>query len=405
MNLITENKTKMKIVMLTHGELEPNQGWSRHFIEIANNLSTLGHKVVVISRTNNIYGLSKECIQVRLPSVKFYCFRWLFNFIYLPVAFAMVVIRYRCKILLYRQQWFSVITGLIGWLFRMKVFPEVNAALYYEYKQEKHKSLLARMSTVLLNRISEYICYRFATKVIVVAKNVKEYIISRYGIPSAKIVVIYNGTNIEISRPLDKAFCRKKLEIEEKTQIIVFIGSFFRWQGLETLVESIDYVRKVFPQIKVLMVGDGEVFENIIQMIKILKMSKNFEMVGRVDYKVVPFYIGASDICAGRFEPTKYCAVGGSPLKIPEYLACGRPVVCSRTRADWEYIENYGLGALVEPNNPNALGDAFIRLLSNPIELAQMEVRCRNYAEIHLSWKNTAKKIEKVIEKSFLMKN
>jgi glycosyltransferase involved in cell wall biosynthesis len=342
---------------------------------------------------------------MKLPSAKSYCLRWVLIFCYFPIAIAKATLRYRCNILLYRQQWFSFITGLIGWIFRMKIFPEVNSALLFEYKQETYKGSLSRFSTIFLNTISEYVCYRIATKIIVVADNVKEYIVNQYKIPSGRIAVVSNGTNIEVSIPLKKSLCRKILEVEEYNPVITFIGSFFRWQGLEIFVESVHYVRQVFPKLKVLMAGDGEIFEDIIKMIKRFKMTENFSLAGRVDYQAVPIYIGASDICVGRFEQPKYRNVGGSPLKIPEYLACGRPVVCSKTRADWEYIENYRLGTLVDPDNPRAVGDAFINLLSNPNELSRMEVRCRNYAEIHLSWKNCTKKIEEIIKQSFLIPN
>lgn len=59
-----------------------------------------------------------------------------------------------------------------------------------------------------------------------------------------------------------------------------------------------------------------------------LKKLNNVYFLGRKDYKEVPAYINAADVCLIPFvctEYTKYIY----PLKINEYLSLGKPVVCS----------------------------------------------------------------------------
>jgi len=390
----------MKIVMPTMGKITTTEGWCRHFLEIANNLSALEHKVVVVSHTDNIPGLSKDCIQIRLPNIRSDWIRWPINVIAFPLAIAKAKLKYGCDIVLYRQWWSSAIIALVGRLCCMRIIPEVNSVLYYEYKQAKNASFIGRNLRVAFNTISESLSYRLASRVIVVGDCEKEYIVSRYAVPPEKMTIIYNGANIEVSHPMMKASCRQKLGLNMESLIIVFVGTFYRWQGLDTLVRSIDIVRRSLPAIKLLLIGDGEVMQEIVQTVKDLQLGQNISLVGRVDYHAVPDYVGVADVCAGRFESAKYSGVGGSPLKIVEYLACGRPVVCSRTRSYWEYIETERLGALVEPENPRALAETFVRLLSDRRELEQMGKRCRSYAEAHLSWKRAAKEVEKVCKES-----
>lgn len=394
----------MRIAMVTSGKLLSTQGWARHFIEIANNLASLGYGVVVITRTRDVPGLSGVCDQVRLPAVPGTWLRRVLCAIALPGAILNVALHYKCEVLLYRQgEWLSLIEVLTARLCGMRVISEVNSVIFYEHTQDKHASFLDRTCRVSFNVISEFLCYRLAAKIIAVAESVKADIVSRYGVLPEKIAVIHNGANLDISRPLDKASCRQRHNLPAKTPIIVFVGSFDRWQGLDTLVRAVDILRGDLPEVKLLLVGDGEVMPEILRAVKDLKLWKNITFVGRVNFRVVPEYIGAADICAGRFEPAKYRAVGGSPLKIAEYLACGRPVVCSRTREYWEYIETEHLGSLVPPEDPDALADAFAGLLADRCQLEQTGRRCRAYAEAHLSWRHAAMRVERVCEESLLL--
>jgi glycosyltransferase involved in cell wall biosynthesis len=386
----------MKILMPTMGQITTSEGWCRHFLEIANNLSALGHKVVVVYPDVNIQGLSKDCVQIRLPDIRSDWVRWPIYLLAMPLAIIRAAVGHGCEVILYRQWWSSVLTALVGRLCCLRIVPEVNSVLYYEYKQAKDVGFIGRNLRVALNRISESVCYRLASKIIVVSDVERDHLMNHYAVPPDKINIVCNGANEEVSHPMDKLSCREKLGLDKGSPVIVFVGTFYRWQGLDTLVRSIAIIRRTFPDVKVLLVGDGEVLEEIDQMVKSLQLGENVIFVGRVDYSKVPEYIGAADICAGRFEPARYRAVGGSPLKIVEYLACGRPVVCSRTRSYWEYIDTEGLGALVKSEDPNALADAFISLFSDRDELEQMGKRCRDYAEAYLTWRRAAKEVELV---------
>lgn len=386
--------------MLTNGYLDQNQGWSRHFLEIANNLSDLGHQVIIISRNKDITTLAKKCYHISLPAIKYKWLRWIIYVIAWPFAIARAAFSYKCNILLYRQHWSSAIAGLAGWLCHMKIIPEVNSVLFYEYKQDKLASLLTRIIRIVLNSISEFLCYCLSSKVIAVAESIKTDIVNRYSISSEKVFVVYNGANLNVFRPMDKNFCRQKLGLNENSHIITFVGTFFRWQGITTLLRAGHILRSDFPELKILLVGDGEEIERIIRIVEDLNLQTTVIFTNRVDYRIVPIYIGAADICAGRFESAKFSAVGGSPLKIAEYIACGRPVVCSRTRSYWEFIETERLGKLVEPENPIVLTKAFKKLLNDSSELERMEQRCRKYAELHLSWRRAAKEVEKICEES-----
>lgn len=67
-----------------------------------------------------------------------------------------------------------------------------------------------------------------------------------------------------------------------------------------------------------------------------------------VPYQKVPLYINASDICVTAKKSLKS---GYSPLKLYEYMACGKQVVANRVNG-FEILEKNKAGILVEPENP-----------------------------------------------------
>jgi len=73
----------------------------------------------------------------------------------------------------------------------------------------------------------------------------------------------------------------------------------------------------------------------------------------------VPEYINASNVCVVPKIPLKS---GHSPLKLYEYMACGKPVVASRI-SGFEILEQNNAGILVEPENPEKLAKAILKLL------------------------------------------
>ena len=108
-----------------------------------------------------------------------------------------------------------------------------------------------------------------------------------------------------------------------------------------------------------------------------------------VPYEEVPKYINACDVCVA---PFLFRNSGLSPLKVFEYLACGKPVVTSMING-LDFIKKYDLGILVEPENFDELAQALIKLLQNEKLRKKMAKNGRNVIATKYSWEVIAKKV------------
>jgi glycosyltransferase involved in cell wall biosynthesis len=123
-------------------------------------------------------------------------------------------------------------------------------------------------------------------------------------------------------------------------------------------------------------------------------VSDEFIFTGIVPYEEVSKYISASDICV---VPKRQLKSGYSPLKLYEYMACGKPVVASRVEG-FTILEQNNAGILVEPENPENIANVIIKLLNDEKLREELGRNGREYVVKNHSWESVAKIVAEVCE-------
>jgi glycosyltransferase involved in cell wall biosynthesis len=86
-----------------------------------------------------------------------------------------------------------------------------------------------------------------------------------------------------------------------------------------------------------------------------------------------------------------------SPLKIYEYLACGRPVIAGELDSIRELFAGDPVGFLVKPGNVPDIVRAIDRLREDPELATRMGMSARHLAERLLSWDAVAAQLVTVL--------
>lgn len=127
-----------------------------------------------------------------------------------------------------------------------------------------------------------------------------------------------------------------------------------------------------------------------IQKVEKKGLKRSFRFVGEIAYEELPKYIGATDVCVAPFLNS----VGlSSPVKIFDYLGCGRPVVASRIHGTTDIFADSGAVKLVRPENPQILAKAITELLDDKEVAEAMGQRGRLFMEEHFDRRVIARKI------------
>jgi len=152
--------------------------------------------------------------------------------------------------------------------------------------------------------------------------------------------------------------------------LIGVISNIKAWKGQHVAIEAIKILKKKYPKIKCLIVGnvsnledDKKYFNYLKELVNNNGLSKNIIFTGF--RKDIPDIISALDILI-------HTSVAPEPFGrvILEGMIFSKPVIATSHGGPLEIIEDGISGFLVLPNNPEALAQKINYLLSHP-EVAQ----------------------------------
>lgn len=289
-----------------------------------------------------------------------------------------------------RQSTFTFIPLIISKYFRIPYFVEVNGLITDEMKMFGQSKL-----SIAITKLSEQLGYENAKRIVAVTQGVKKGIMELYNVPDEKIVVIGNGANIELFRPIDREEAKKELKLDQDVKYVCFVGNLAPWQGIEYLIKAAPSILALCPDARFLIVGDGSMKKGLMQQIEELGVNNKFIFTGSVPYEKVPLYINAADVCVAPFIIKRNMKIGLSPLKVFEYLACQKPIVSSEI-LNLEFIEPENLGILVKPEDPEELAKAVIKLLKNEMLREEMGKNGRKYVVKNHSWEAIGRKTAEI---------
>lgn len=386
---------------------------STHKYELVSNLSKLGHNVVLLNadypkKTEEIIcgnppALEKG-IRGKLFSLKMMRhFRGELGILWslgrditlFFSAFTLIMRKKRNFDVIYRRHSLFNSDYLLARLFRLPLVKEVNGL---ESANARITGFTDCLSLWLIDRIERCIIPR-ADKIIVVTAKLKETLQHDYGVPENKIEVILNGANIELFKPMNAQQVRRKLNLPQTAYLVVFVGDLIIWHGVSYLIKSIPYVVEKVPEARFLIAGDGMMRQELVELAGRLGVFDKVIFTGMLPYQDVPLYINAGDVCAAPFTASRDEKVGLSPLKLYEYMACGKPVVASRING-LEMLAEENAGILVTPEAPLELAQAIVRLLRDKDLRQQMGGRGQEYVVENQSWESVARRVAEVLEQT-----
>jgi glycosyltransferase involved in cell wall biosynthesis len=302
-------------------------------------------------------------------------------------------IKSRPEILYLRQNSFPFFPLALCKIFKISSIVEVNGLVMDELSvSPDSKSFAYRVFSYLALR-SERFNYRYCDRIVSVTDRLKDELVKLYSVPAEKIIVINNGANTDIFKPMDQKQARDKLKLDNSKKYICFVGHLAAWQGVEFLIYAAPYILEKCPDVRFLVVGDGVMKNRLLEIASETGVTDKFTFTGRIPYESVPVYINAADVCVAPFIKDRNSKIGLSALKTYEYLACGKPIVASNIPGVKDLIDLSRGGISVPSENPEELANAVVKLISDQEMRNIMGEQGRKYVFENHSWDGVARKI------------
>jgi glycosyltransferase involved in cell wall biosynthesis len=232
-----------------------------------------------------------------------------------------------------------------------------------------------------------------ATRIFVVSEVERRNLVER-GISAYKIIVNPNGVDIERFRPAAGGReARHELGLKDGEVVAGFVGTFGPWHGVEKLAEAIKSIPRSVP-VRFLLVGSGSLKVEVEKQLESEVNSGRVIFTGAVVHDRVPALLDACDILVAPHVPL---ADGsdffGSPTKVFEYMAMGKPIVASRLGQIGEVLTDQETALLVEPGNVSELGAAIVKLTESNELRVRLGSKAREVAEREHTWKHNAQRV------------
>lgn len=225
------------------------------------------------------------------------------------------------------------------------------------------------------------------------------------GYAPERILVNPNGVDPEVFHPdIDAGSVRRKYGLEGKL-VIGFIGTFGLWHGAEVLAEAFaELVRRrpdLRPSLRLLMIGDGgqrAVAEAIVDRSGV---REEVIFAGRLPQAHAPAALAACDVFASPHVPNPDGSpFFGSPTKLFEYMAMGRPIVASNLNQIGRILQHEVTAVLVPPGNAVALSVGLERACDDAGLRQRLGAAARAVVVERFSWRaHTARIIEAIGER------
>jgi glycosyltransferase involved in cell wall biosynthesis len=255
---------------------------------------------------------------------------------------------------IYQRYSLNNLAGLIlSRRWRVPLILEANAS-EVQWRQEWSTLRYARLSAAC-----ERLLLCTADRVLVVSNNARQHLIEA-GADPKRIRMIPNG--VDPARFADAV--PRSLGFAKDSFVVAFCGLFYRWHGVDTLAEAFVRLRGEHPEARLLLIGHGEEEARVRSILSSGDVLADCLLPGLVAPEEVPGYLASADVVVSPHSNLRNFI--GSPIKIFEYMASGKPIVASRLAQLAEILTDEETALLVPPGDPIALASALERLMGDP---------------------------------------
>jgi glycosyltransferase involved in cell wall biosynthesis len=229
-----------------------------------------------------------------------------------------------------------------------------------------------RRSLARLIRWQERLACRFADHVITVSDHWRQTLIAR-GVAEHKCSVVMNVAD---ERHFGRCGARSPTDGLFR---LIYHGTVTHRYGLDLAVRAVDLVRAEIPEIRLTILGRGDLMPTLVELRRQLSLEAHVEL--RDEYVTVadrlPEILRTADLGIVPYRDDVFTD-GLLPTKLMEYAVIGIPCIAARTTA----IDAYFRGTMVEffaPGDVEDLARRIRELRHNPARRQSLARGCHNF--------------------------
>mgnify|MGYP001051887544 CR=1 FL=1 len=245
-----------------------------------------------------------------------------------------------------------------------------------------------------LSKAAESFALRRADAITTICEGLRSDMVRR-GIPAEKITVVPNAVDAQRFDPDRRRDAELAARLGLDCEIVLgFIGSFYRYEGLDILIRAMTELRKRRPGVRLLLAGGGPEDAVLRQLSAALGLEDTVIFAGRVPHDEVDRLYSLVDLFVyprRRMRLTELV----TPLKPLESMAMRRVVAASNVGGHRELIAD-GTGYLFDADNIDDLVATLDRAIGERQNWPEITRRALEYVRTKRSWASSVSRYEPV---------
>jgi glycosyltransferase involved in cell wall biosynthesis len=210
----------------------------------------------------------------------------------------------------------------------------------------------------------------------------------RAGAPVRSVHLVFNGTDLRRFSPEPNG--NRAVDPRYGEHMIFACRQLFPRKGIRFLIEAAAALKPRFPDVKVVIAGDGFERPELIGLAESLGIARDVTFLGWVpNSELPPYYRAAAVSVIPSLEE-------GFGIPAAEAMGCQTPVVASDAGGLPEVVEHGVTGLVVPRGDSSALATAIGALLADPFKRTQMGLAGRERALRLFDWDRTAEQLEQI---------
>jgi len=185
---------------------------------------------------------------------------------------------------------------------------------------------------------------------------------------------------------------RKQYNIAIDDKLLLFVGRFVPLKNLPFLIKGTAELIKSDNKIKLLLVGEGPLYNQTVQLVSKLNIVDHVIFAGRIVNVDLAAYYSAANI----FVITSY--YDNFPNAVIEAMACGMPVIGTKVGGIPQQVEDGVNGYLIENNNIREFKEAVLKLITNRRLCRKMGEKNKEMVKAKYDWTKSAGKFLEIYE-------